>query len=284
MPRWVSRLVHSGEMPLPLQGPGRHRIGVLRTRAAWTSRMLEVKTKHVCRSCNNGWMATLENEAKPVLSRMVRGERCLLDPSEQALVSTWALKAALMSELIWPDRDSLIPSEHYKYIREHSRSPESSRIWCGAHWPTPFDARFAAAFEHAYQLHFEADGDPHIGYTVMVGIGHVAFQVLGHTGPGDFTSGRKSSIDRRRGGHGPLRKPRLSGRHRWRLHTTAFSIRRDLSSIRRRNPRSARQSSRRGLARPRASSRLSPGSWPLLARCRVEPLCGLGDTASRRCE
>jgi len=151
--------------------------------------MLEVKTKRVCRSCNNGWMASLDNDAKPVLSRMVRGERCLLDPSEQVLVSTWALKAALMSELIWPDRDSVIPSEHYEYIHEHSRPPESSRIWCGAHWPTPFDGRFAAAFEHAYQLHFESDGDPHIGYTVMVGIGHVAFQVLGHTGPGEFDIG-----------------------------------------------------------------------------------------------
>jgi len=48
----------------------------------------------VCATCNNGWMSTLEIEAKPILTRLVRDPTQLvkLTETERRTISRWAVK------------------------------------------------------------------------------------------------------------------------------------------------------------------------------------------------
>src|SRR5687767_6494102 len=52
--------------------------------------------KKVCKRCNTGWMCALESKARPVLSPLIRGSAAVLTPDEQALITRWFLKIAIM--------------------------------------------------------------------------------------------------------------------------------------------------------------------------------------------
>src|SRR5829696_3903951 len=45
--------------------------------------------KVVCRTCNNGWMAKLQEQAKPILLPLLRAQSAFLGPREQGAVATW---------------------------------------------------------------------------------------------------------------------------------------------------------------------------------------------------
>jgi hypothetical protein len=61
---------------------------------------VDAEVKRVCKMCNEGWMASIENAAKPILLPVLFGERAAvsLSPEEQTTVATWALKTALISD------------------------------------------------------------------------------------------------------------------------------------------------------------------------------------------
>lgn len=44
----------------------------------WSGRPFSTTVGGPCRSCNNGWMSDLERRARPLLARMIRGERVTL--------------------------------------------------------------------------------------------------------------------------------------------------------------------------------------------------------------
>ena len=54
--------------------------------------------KVVCRSCNNGWMSTLESDAKPSLGRMIANGKTRLNVRQQLIVARWAIKTAMVAE------------------------------------------------------------------------------------------------------------------------------------------------------------------------------------------
>src|SRR4051794_32457648 len=88
-PLWLSRLVgDAGDAPFTLNNPhGRNKKGL---------RTFGVFTWDACAICNNGWMSTLEDAAKPLLSPAVRGEAISWGSDEQLTVAAWAHKTALM--------------------------------------------------------------------------------------------------------------------------------------------------------------------------------------------
>ena len=56
-------------------------------------------TAPICVTCNNRWLAVLENDVQPVLAPLIRGEERTLAPREQQLLATWAVKTTLMLDL-----------------------------------------------------------------------------------------------------------------------------------------------------------------------------------------
>jgi hypothetical protein len=61
-------------------------------------RSTAMTVRAVCANCNNGWMAKLETEAKPILTRINADRRWSLSPSDVSVVRRWAIKTALMLE------------------------------------------------------------------------------------------------------------------------------------------------------------------------------------------
>lgn len=80
------------------------------------SSLLNLRTRAVCKSCNEGWMSTLENQAKPVLRGLedsAAARSHLEIPRADALtVARWAQKTALTHELT-------------------TRSPSVGDLWMG---------------------------------------------------------------------------------------------------------------------------------------------------------
>ena len=62
-----------------------------------TARTLN-QTVRVCRVCNNGWMAGLENRAKPLLTDLAEGLDTMLDRSAQEVLALWLAKNAIVHE------------------------------------------------------------------------------------------------------------------------------------------------------------------------------------------
>jgi len=54
----------------------------------------------VCRSCNNDWLATLENDVSPIVRPMLWGEYVAIPPDQQSLIATWAMKTALLIDCV----------------------------------------------------------------------------------------------------------------------------------------------------------------------------------------
>ncbi|MFC4146777.1 hypothetical protein ACFO0M_10980 [Micromonospora mangrovi] len=97
--------------------------------------VLTMKTREVCRSCNNGWMSQLERQVKPlVLSLMdaaVRGWSIGILPDEAARLSTWAVKTAWMQAL--SAGTTVGHSDSYHYLRQRLLPPPDCKVWLGRH-------------------------------------------------------------------------------------------------------------------------------------------------------
>jgi hypothetical protein len=70
----------------------------------------------VCKPCNEGWMARLENQVRPFLTPMIRdGAETVLSREQQFSLARWMLKTAMVFEFTNPatpfytfnDRDAL---------------------------------------------------------------------------------------------------------------------------------------------------------------------------------
>lgn len=50
-------------------------------------------------TCNNGWMRQkIEDQAKPILTPLIRGTAAVLIPSDQAIIAAWAVLKVMVSE------------------------------------------------------------------------------------------------------------------------------------------------------------------------------------------
>lgn len=74
--------------------------------------------KCVCASCNGGWMSDIEQDAKPALASMIRGESITLDKVQQEAVATWACLKTMIGAYAWGIHP--IPDDWLEYFyHEH---------------------------------------------------------------------------------------------------------------------------------------------------------------------
>jgi len=168
-PRWIANVL-PGDGPLVFS---RKASGELHARR-WKAPGLNVTTKHVCASCNNGWMSTLEAEAKPLLSPMIEGKRMGLSAREQKLAATWAAKTVAMLGSTH-SKGPVVPGADVAALFATRQPPRNAYVWIGAYegdW---------SAWYRGDLIGIGARGNPHgFAYCATLVLGRLAIQLLGH--------------------------------------------------------------------------------------------------------
>ena len=93
-------------------------------------------------------MSQWENEAKTLLSPVIRGAAIQLDAIRQRQAARWTFKTALML-----DRSSLAsrvaPAHHFRLLFEQQSPPESVTIYLARYFPEPGSGRRAREADRA---------------------------------------------------------------------------------------------------------------------------------------
>ena len=107
---------------------------------------LAIVFHEVCVSCNKGWMEGLERAAGPVLGPPLLGapgSSRVLDPDQQAILATWAVKTSLLlavSKFRGQDY-GWIPVSTLQWLYRHHDSrmaPPGTRVWMAGSAPPRF--------------------------------------------------------------------------------------------------------------------------------------------------
>lgn len=125
--------------------------------------------KAACASCNNGWMATLEAEVKPILLRQMTDRNDQLTEEECNLLVRWLAKTAAVFEMDDPVSTVLTP-ENRRAIADRS-TPLSDQWRMDSMWLWGFD--FHLAHGRAGLLH---------GTTGEMGLSMIFIVTAGHAG------------------------------------------------------------------------------------------------------
>jgi hypothetical protein len=136
-----------------------------------------VVVRGVCRTCNGGWMASLEGRVKPWMTRMIRGERVALDVPQQIDLAAWASKTVVTLEFQEPTTVIARPEDR-ELIRLEGRPPHHHVVRV-AH---------RNDYQEALLLHAQvarSEDAPDEGpdaFGVLMGLGHLLVQVWGGHG------------------------------------------------------------------------------------------------------
>jgi len=90
-----------------------------------------IKFKNVCKSCNNGWMSVIVNDAKPIVVQLVENSvRAEISPAQQTKIALWICVTAIMAEFLNPKKG--FSSEFSRdFIFKHRKPPPNWQIWIG---------------------------------------------------------------------------------------------------------------------------------------------------------
>jgi hypothetical protein len=170
VPKWVRKA-------LQIREPVKEFSGTTYVGAAET---LAIVFHEVCVRCNSGWMETLESITRPVLEPLLLGaapgSSRVLDPDEQAMLATWAVKTSLLLALSkFRGQDhGWIPVSTVQWLRQHHASrmpPPGTRAWMGGLSTSDIPASVQAA------CLYDANHEP-IAQCVTFSVGCVMFQVF----------------------------------------------------------------------------------------------------------
>jgi hypothetical protein len=148
----------------------------------WTGRPFTSTVRSVCQVCNNGWLAKLEEHAKPPLTALILGEPQQLSPADQGLVAAWAHKTALVAMMgaasDGASSGDALPSSEYAAIYEQRGdfAPlPRTQCWIGTYggaawtssiWVTPL----------AIEIDNSVLADGPVGYVFTVTLGRAIVQ------------------------------------------------------------------------------------------------------------
>jgi hypothetical protein len=158
--------------------------------------VFQQKLPVVCEPCNTGWMSVIESRVSKILGpMMVDAITTVLSPKTQRQIAAWAVKTALVLDLIEPTARVVADSEYSAFYA--AKQPCACHIVWLAHravfdkspqgdelvsevfkTPVPIDAGRAVAQRWDSWV---AEGRR--VYAITFTVGHVVFQVFGHNLP-----------------------------------------------------------------------------------------------------
>jgi len=69
------------------------------------------RLKIVCEKCNNHWMSIIENEAKPIVIKLVNNEQYMLTLKEREIIATWMMLVTIIFENDQPNTKAVDKAE-----------------------------------------------------------------------------------------------------------------------------------------------------------------------------
>jgi hypothetical protein len=92
----------------------------------------EVLVKCVCDQCNNGWMSRLESLNKPHMHSMMHDTPVALSPTQQKLLTRWAVLKAIIIEAVNRERTPFYDEgERFNLKPPSSFIPVGTSVWIG---------------------------------------------------------------------------------------------------------------------------------------------------------
>ncbi|HWD50587.1 MAG TPA: hypothetical protein VG309_11710, partial [Rhizomicrobium sp.] len=110
----------------------------------------------VCKSCNQGWMRDILNDAKPLVEILMNGAPTSLNFWEQTKIKTWFALSAMTGDFVG-DGSGAIPQEDRDYIRLNGRPRKIWRTWLGR-----FKRSQSKLYFRASRLNVSREGEPEI--------------------------------------------------------------------------------------------------------------------------
>ncbi len=90
------------------------------------------QVKCVCeKRCNNGWMRTLENTAKPILLPLLKGDSVRLSPHDQEIIAAWASLKAVVAEYASSGHVTTTQAQRDKMMLEVLPPQTCWKVWIG---------------------------------------------------------------------------------------------------------------------------------------------------------
>ena len=86
------------------------------------------KVRVVCEKCNNGWMSRAVEDAKPIASKLILGERCQYNEDDLRKLTIWLAITTVMQDFIG---DSHISPEDRVILMNTSEPPPDWTMWIG---------------------------------------------------------------------------------------------------------------------------------------------------------
>lgn len=151
----------------------------------WSKDELDVRTRRVCYDCNNGWMHDLEDDIKPLLSRMILGDLPVtLDRDAQDLLCLWIAKTGMVLEFVH-GKPRHVPSEHHHWVYARREPPPQSFIRLGGYaLEVPHGGEFSPLHSHPHPLTFQIRNGGGIetipAYTLTMRAGYLVMQIFGY--------------------------------------------------------------------------------------------------------
>jgi hypothetical protein len=90
------------------------------------------KVTVLCEVCNNRWLSQIESRVKPKLLAWMSGLHGSLAVHDQQLIAFWAVKTALMVQLVSEPAKRVIPMRFYKELHDaRDHPPDGMYVWLG---------------------------------------------------------------------------------------------------------------------------------------------------------
>jgi len=100
------------------------------------------QVKCVCGKCNNGWMREIENQARPILTDLIKSNDIIIYSKEQRIICAWAALKLMVAE--YDNKTPVTVSDSQrKYMYNHKSPPSNGwGIWIGAFEKRDFRAEW----------------------------------------------------------------------------------------------------------------------------------------------
>jgi hypothetical protein len=188
-PQWVAALMPGESKTVP----NTLRSTEVESVKNWKGGGYGLQVNDVCAHCNSGWMSDLENAIRPVLGPLIEGSTDArpITLSDQALITRWALKLAIMTDATARKQKRFFTSRERLRVREGQNEPRGLyfNVFLGMYGDPQMGLE---SFYYTFPLPMSAIGQPtvltvarravftaRIGKIVLQGL----FHHLGEAGP-----------------------------------------------------------------------------------------------------
>lgn len=128
---------------------------------------------YACQDCNNTWMSTLENDAKPVIRKLIY-EACDLTAAEQEILAEWATMKAILIDS--GSKNPVVPRGFGRDLKIQRTPHDGVQIWIAAfHDLQPL---LAALPRLIYASQDSEDPNRIIAYCVTIVVFRLIVQIL----------------------------------------------------------------------------------------------------------